>query len=101
MRTPRAPLAARTSTQPSSHRLCGNLLVSALAACGVTTTFSAATPTRAGRDRDPRDGTTLRMVRAGEGLADYEVPALRYGADPSEVLRVECNTGRPLGFVPR
>jgi hypothetical protein len=101
-----------------------------LAACGVTTTFSAATPTRAGQDlperfdpppgfervapadtiagehclnglRDPRDGTTLRMLRAGEGLADYEVPALRYGVEATEVLRVECNTGRPLGFVRR
>jgi hypothetical protein len=101
-----------------------------LAACGVTTTFSSATPARPGQDlparfdppsgleriapadtlpgsgclnplRDARDGTPVRMFRAGEGLGDYEVPASRYGVAGSELLRIDCNTGRPLGFVPR
>ena len=100
----------------------------ALTACAGTSTFSPATPMRSGLDlparfdppagferllpgdtlpgadclnglRDPRDGTTLRMVRSGSRLADYEVPAERYGVAASELLRVECNTGQPVGIV--
>lgn len=103
----------------------------ALAACSATTdTFSSATPLRAGTDlpnrfeppdtlsrvapadttpgsgclspmRDPRDRTLLRMVRSDATRADYEVPDGRYGVGPTELLRLECNTGRPLGVVRR
>ena len=106
------------------------LALSMLAGCGVTSTFSSATPTRPGQDlpgrfdplpgleritpadtlpgsgclnplRDPRDGTMARMFRAGEGIGDYEVPASRYGVAATELLKVDCNTGKPLGIVPR
>lgn len=103
----------------------------ALVACSATTdTFSSATPLRAGTDlphrfeppdtlprmapadtlpgggclspmRDPRDRTLLRMVRSGATRADYDVPDGRYGVGPTELLRLECNTGRPLGVVGR
>lgn len=50
---------------------------------------------------DPRDGTAIRFLRTDGPIGDYEVPAGRYGATPRTLLRVECNTGRPLGLVPR
>ena len=50
---------------------------------------------------DPRDGTELLMVRSSRHRADYSVPAGRYGVQQQELLRVECNTGRPLGIVSR
>jgi hypothetical protein len=50
---------------------------------------------------DPRDGTTIIMRQAARGVADYQVPAGRYGVKPGEYLRVECNTGRVLGIVKR
>jgi hypothetical protein len=50
---------------------------------------------------DPRDGARLRMVSAQGGrIADYEVPAGRYGVGAGELLRLECNTGRVVGVVP-
>ena len=114
----------------SASALSPLLAALALTACAATSTFSPATPMRTGLHlparfdppagfervlpgdtlpgarclnglRDPRDGTTLRMERSGNGLADYEVPAERYGVAWSELLRVECNTGRPLGIVAR
>ena len=106
------------------------LLATLAVACATTSTFSPATPMRAGRDlparfdpppgfervqpadtlagsaclnglRNPDDGTTLRMVRSSDTLADYEVPAERYGVEATELLRVECNSGRPVGIVKR
>ena len=50
---------------------------------------------------DPRDGTSLTLMRSAEGRGDYEVPESRYGAGPNELLRLECATGRPLGIVKR
>ena len=48
---------------------------------------------------DPRNNTEIRMVRAANGLADYKVPDGRYGVGKHQLLRVDCNTGRPLGIV--
>ena len=49
---------------------------------------------------DPRDGTEVRFVFS-TSYGEYEPPAGRYGARPGELLRLECNTGRVLGLVPR
>jgi hypothetical protein len=51
--------------------------------------------------RDPRDGTLLRMERAIAPRADYVVPAGRYGVGRDELLRLDCNTGVPIGIVHR
>ena len=50
---------------------------------------------------DPRDGTELRLVRSVGPRGDYHVPAGRYGVGQDELLRLDCNTGRPLGVVAR
>lgn len=50
---------------------------------------------------DPRDGTRATMVRSTVTIADYAVPAGRYGVGERELLRLECNTGRPVGIVRR
>ena len=50
---------------------------------------------------DPRDGTLLRMERAIAPRADYSVPAGRYGVGSNELLRLDCNTGIPIGIVRR
>jgi len=50
---------------------------------------------------DGRDGTEIRMQRAAGGVADYAVPAGRYGVNEGELLRVRCETGEPLGIVRR
>jgi hypothetical protein len=49
---------------------------------------------------DPRDGTEVRFVLS-TSYGEYELPAGRYGARPGELLRLECNTGRVIGLVPR
>jgi hypothetical protein len=102
-----------------------------LAACQrASDTFSTATPMRTGENlpeqfeppashsrigptdtipgascvsplRDPRDGTEVRMVRSSRSLADYAVPQGHYGVTDSELLRLDCNTGKPLGIVQR
>jgi hypothetical protein len=48
---------------------------------------------------DPRDGTRIIMQRADNGVADYSVPAGRYGVRPGYLLRLECNTGKVVGVV--
>ncbi|HEU4630637.1 MAG TPA: hypothetical protein VFS08_12880 [Gemmatimonadaceae bacterium] len=50
---------------------------------------------------DPRDGMPLRLVRSAEGRGDYEARNGRYGTGTSGLLRLDCNTGRALGVVPR
>ena len=49
--------------------------------------------------RDPRNNTDIKMVRAANGEADYKVPAGQYGVGAHQLLRLDCNTGRPLGIV--
>lgn len=50
---------------------------------------------------DPRTGARLRLVRSLNGRGDYEVPAGFYGANASELLRVDCTRGTALGLVRR
>ncbi len=51
---------------------------------------------------DPRDDTRLTMARSTGSVADYRVPAGRYGvAGDHQLLRVDCATGRPVGVVSR
>ena len=49
--------------------------------------------------RDPRSGVEIKMVRAANGQADYKVPDGHYGVGQHQLLRLDCNTGRPLGIV--
>ena len=49
--------------------------------------------------RDMRNDTSIKMVRAANGQADYRVPDGRYGVGQHQLLRLDCNTGRPLGIV--
>ncbi len=51
--------------------------------------------------RDPRDGTELRLERAVSPRGDYVAPAGRYGMEPNELLRVDCNSGSVIGIVRR
>ena len=48
---------------------------------------------------DPRDNIEIKMVRAANGQADYKVPGGHYGVGAGQLLRLDCNTGRPLGLV--
>ena len=52
---------------------------------------------------DPRDRTPLTLVQSQAGpsghLGDYAVPEGRYGLRAGELLRLDCGTGRPVGFV--
>lgn len=48
---------------------------------------------------DPRNNTEIKKVRAANGQADYKVPNGRYGVGTHQLLRLDCNTGRPLGIV--
>jgi hypothetical protein len=48
---------------------------------------------------DPRDGTPLKLVRSEPGFGDYSVPIGKYSVGTQELLRVESNSGRPLGVV--
>jgi hypothetical protein len=54
---------------------------------------------------DPRDGTRLNLMQSQSGASgefgDYAVPGRRYGARAGELLRMDCTTGRVVGFVPR
>ena len=50
---------------------------------------------------DPRDGVQLVLVRASDGLGDYEPSAPRYGLSRYELLRVDCSTGVATGRVSR
>jgi hypothetical protein len=54
---------------------------------------------------DPRNGTRLTLVQSQRGrdgqVGDYEVPDGRYGARAGELLRLNCDTGRAIGFIPR
>lgn len=51
--------------------------------------------------RDPRDGAEIILVRASTPRADYAVQGGRYGVGADELLRLDCNTGEPIGIVRR
>ena len=54
---------------------------------------------------DPRNGTTLSLVRSKDGAGDYQVLGeqydlvSRYGVDSRNYLRLDCATGKALGIV--
>jgi hypothetical protein len=54
---------------------------------------------------DPRNGTTLNLMRSKDGIGDYQVLGeqyalgSRYGVDPRHYLRLDCATGKALGIV--
>lgn len=50
---------------------------------------------------DPRDGTSLTLIRSAGGRGDYEPQPLRYGVQEGELLRVDCATGQAIGIVKR
>jgi hypothetical protein len=50
---------------------------------------------------DPRSDERYLLVRSAEGLGDYRIPEGRYGAHQDDFLRLDCNTGEPLGLVRR
>ncbi len=51
---------------------------------------------------DPRDGSRIIMITSFyKGVADYEVPARKYGVGDRELLRVNCATGEVVGIVRR
>lgn len=50
---------------------------------------------------DPRDGTRLTFIRVMGGRGDYEAPDGRYGTGTGGLLRLDCNSGRAIGVVPR
>ncbi len=48
---------------------------------------------------DPRDNTSLQLVRKVSGLGDYRAPAGKYGVGETELLRVDCTTTLAVGIV--
>jgi hypothetical protein len=48
---------------------------------------------------DPRDKSTIQLVRSIPVQGDYRVAAGKYGVSGTELLRVDCTTGRPVGIV--
>jgi hypothetical protein len=53
---------------------------------------------------DPRDSTRLTLAQSQRGdagpVGDYRVPDGRYGVTASELLRIDCGSGRAIGVVP-
>jgi hypothetical protein len=54
---------------------------------------------------DPRNGTTLNLMRSKNGSGDYQVLGEQYevdstyGVDSRHLLRIDCATGKALGIV--
>jgi hypothetical protein len=54
---------------------------------------------------DPRNDTTLNLVRSKGGTGDYQVLGVEYGLDSTygvdsrHLLRIDCATGKALGIV--
>ena len=48
---------------------------------------------------DPRDGTEITFIRSTAGMADYQVPAGKYGVKKGELLRANCQNGEVIGIV--
>lgn len=50
---------------------------------------------------DPVTLVHISLIRSLPGVGDYEVRPGLYGAIASELLRVDCRTGRAMGLVSR
>ncbi|MFI5120283.1 MAG: hypothetical protein ACHQM4_07715 [Thermoanaerobaculia bacterium] len=54
---------------------------------------------------DPRNKTTLNLMRSKNDIGDYEVIGeqyeldSKYGVDSRHLLRIDCATGKALGIV--
>ena len=48
---------------------------------------------------DPRDQSSLTLVRSDRGIGDYRVAEGKYGVGSQELLRVDCLTGRAIGVI--
>jgi hypothetical protein len=48
---------------------------------------------------DPRDKSTVQLVRSVPTQGDYRVAAGKYGVADTELLRIDCATGRTVGIV--
>lgn len=48
---------------------------------------------------DPRDHTILTLRRSAGGTGDYWVGSQKYGLTTTQLLRVDCATGRAIGIV--
>jgi hypothetical protein len=48
---------------------------------------------------DPRDRTELQLRRSAGGKGDYWVQSQKYGLTSSQLLRVDCATGKAIGIV--
>ena len=48
---------------------------------------------------DPRDGTTLTLIRSIPGIGDYRPDTPRYGLGTKQLLRIDCSNGRPVGVT--
>jgi len=47
--------------------------------------------------KDPRDGMRLALVRSNAGFGDYQPETRRYGLVGTQLLRINCSDGRPVG----
>jgi hypothetical protein len=75
----------------------------------VTGVAQAEEPTPGGGCRnpmvDPRNRTTLNLMRSKNGMGDYQVLGQQYeldstyGVDSRHLLRIDCATGKALGIV--
>ena len=69
---------------------------------GAVGSRSAAPPACRAQLVDPRNGTSIRLVRSQRGeRGDYESPGGGYGLKSHELLRIDCRTNRTVGIVPR
>lgn len=48
---------------------------------------------------DPRDKSTISLVRSKRGQGDYKVADGKYGVAANELLRVDCTISRAVGVV--
>ena len=48
---------------------------------------------------DPQQQVELILVRSQDWRGDYLVPVGQYGAAADELIRIDCRTGRVIGFV--
>ena len=46
--------------------------------------------------QDPRSGVQFALARSSDGFGDY-FPGTAYGLQPTQLLRIDCRSGRPIG----